>query len=316
MTDNVALSADIPMPVDADPGGDAAVDLAGLVKTYGPVRAVDGVDLRLAPGEVVALLGPNGAGKSTTIDMMLGLATPDAGTARLFGAPPREAVRRGWVGAMLQVGELLPYVTVREVVALLGSVHEHPLRVDAALEQAGIAEIAGRRTAKISGGQAQRVRFAMAVVADPDLLVLDEPTAGMDVESRMAFWESMRAQTRAGRTVVFATHYLQEADEHADRIVLLSSGRVVADGSVTEVKQVATGRTIRATLPGADAAELGALPGVETAEHRGDTVVLRCTDSDTALRALLAARPDARHIEVSGADLTDAFLSLTRGEHE
>lgn len=295
---------------------DAAVDLSGLVRSYGPVRAVDGVDLRIAPGEVVALLGPNGAGKSTTIDMMLGLATPHAGTARLFGTAPGEAIRRGRVGAMLQSGELLPHVTVREVIGLVAALHEHPLDIGLAMRRAGIAELGRRRTNKLSGGQAQRVRFAMALVCDPDLLVLDEPTAGMDVASRAAFWDAMRDQARNGRAVVFATHYLEEADEHADRIVLLAHGRVVADGSITEIRSRASGWTIRATLPGAHADELAALPGVRAAEIHGDAVVLRCTDSDTALRRLLATRPDARHVEVAGASLTDAFLSLTRGDHE
>jgi ABC-2 type transport system ATP-binding protein len=311
MTENLMTPTTVPV---TDPGAGAAVDLAGLVKSYGPVRAVDGVDLRIAPGEVVALLGPNGAGKSTTIDMLLGLAAPDTGAARLFGVSPHEAIRRGHVGAMLQIGELLPRATVREVVHLTAALHGRAANADAALEQAGIADLARRRTSKLSGGQAQRVRFAIAIATEPDLLVLDEPTAGMDVETRQNFWETMRAQAAAGRTLLFATHYLEEADEHADRIVLLRSGRVVADGSITEIKQLARGRTIRATLPGADTAALAALPGVEHAERHGETVVLSCTDSDAALRALLSAEPDACHIEVSGADLTDAFLALTTGD--
>jgi ABC-2 type transport system ATP-binding protein len=299
-----------------DPAAGAAVELSGLVKSYGPVRAVDGVDLLIAPGEVVALLGPNGAGKSTTIDMLLGLAAPDAGTAHVFGLSPHEAIRRGHVGAMLQIGELLPRATVREVVHLSAALHGQAGNVDSALHKAGIADLARRRTSKLSGGQAQRVRFAMAIATDPDLLVLDEPTAGMDVETRQCFWETMRKQAATGRTVVFATHYLEEADEHADRIVLLRAGRVVADGSITAVKQLASGRTIRATLPEADTGALSGLPGVEHVERHGETVVLACTDSDAALRALLAAEPEARHIEVSGADLTQAFLSLTQGDHE
>lgn len=182
------------------------------------------------------------------------------------------------------------------------------------MDRTGITEIRGRRTNKLSGGQAQRVRFAMALVCDPDLLVLDEPTAGMDVQTRAAFWDAMRGHAGAGRTVVFATHYLEEADAYADRVVLLAGGRVVADGPVTEIRSRAAGRTVRATLPAPDTARLAVLPGVRTADAHGDTVVLRCTDSDRALRALLAAEPDARHIEVSGADLTDAFLALTGGD--
>jgi ABC-2 type transport system ATP-binding protein len=291
-----------------------AVLLDRVVKSYGRTRAVEGVALRITPGEVVALLGPNGAGKSTTLDMMLGLTPPDAGTARLFGLDPTDAVRRGRVGAMLQTGELLPHVTVGELLELVAALHDRPLGVTPALEQAGIAELRARRTHKLSGGQAQRVRYALALVTDPDLLILDEPTAGMDVAARAAFWDTMRGQARTGRTVVFATHYLEEADAHADRIVLLAGGGVVADGPVTEIASAATGRTIRATLPGADVAGLSALAGVRAVETRGDTVVLACTDSDRALRALLAAEPEARDIEVCGADLTEAFLALTGGE--
>jgi ABC-2 type transport system ATP-binding protein len=263
---------------------------------------------------VVALLGPNGAGKSTTIDVMVGLSTPGSGTVRLFGTSPHQAIRHGRVGAMLQSGELLPQVTVREVLGLVAALHKHPLDVEIVMQRTGIADLARRRTNKLSGGQAQRVRFAMALISDPDLLVLDEPTEGMDVQSRAAFWEAMRGQARNGRTIVFATHYLEEADENADRIVLLARGRVVADGSITEIRSVAAGRTIRATLPGADERDLSALPGVRRVEIHGGTVVLQCHDSDLALRSLLATYPGARHLEVFGANLTDAFLSLTRGD--
>lgn len=292
----------------------AAIALSGLRKAYGPTVAVDGVDLVVAPGEVVALLGPNGAGKSTTIDMMLGLAVPASGSARLFGLEPGEAIARGHVGAMLQLGDLLPDATVRELVSLVASLHRHPLPVQEALERAGIPELAKRKAEKLSGGQMQRVRFAMAVVADPDLLVLDEPTAGMDVSSRVAFWKAMRAQADTGRTVLFATHYLEEADEQADRIIMIKSGRIVADGSTTQIKSIVTERVIRATLPGSDRVALAALPGVDAASVHGNSIELACTDADAALRALLAAHEDARDIEVTGAGLTDAFLALTAGE--
>jgi ABC-2 type transport system ATP-binding protein len=179
------------------------------------------------------------------------------------------------------------------------------------LDRADLTELADRRTTKLSGGQTQRVRFALALVPDPELLVLDEPTAAMDVESRRRFWASMRQLTEAGRTVLFATHYLEEADQYADRVVLLAGGRVVADGPATAIKAVVGGRTIRVTLPGAAEAALAALPGVSAVERHGDAVRLACTDSDLALRALLAAEPTARDIEVGGADLEDAFVALT-----
>jgi ABC-2 type transport system ATP-binding protein len=289
----------------------APVRLAGLRKTFGAVTAVDGVDLTVAPGEVVALLGPNGAGKSTTIEMLLGLRAPDAGTATVFGLDPVAAVRSGRVGAMLQSGGLLHDLKVRETVALVAAMHEHPLTVDAALDLAGVRDLVDRRIGTLSGGQRQRVLFALAVVPDPSLVVLDEPTVAMDVESRRAFWASMRHLTSGGRSVLFATHYLEEADQNADRIVLMAGGRVVADGPATEIKATVAVRRIRTTLPGADLAALGRLPGVTAAEAHGRTVTLTCDDADAALRALLAAEPDARDLEVTGAGLEDAFLHLT-----
>ncbi|MGW0231699.1 ABC transporter ATP-binding protein [Actinopolymorpha singaporensis] len=288
-----------------------AVHLSGLVKSYGDVHAVRGVDLDIAPGEVVALLGPNGAGKSTTVDMLLGLARPDQGTVALFGAEPRQAVAQGHVGAMLQAGSLLPDASVGELVAMFAALHRAPLPVEEALERAGIADLADRPTGKLSGGQAQRVRFALAVVPDPVLLVLDEPTVGMDVESRRAFWAAMRNLTAAGRTVLFATHYLDEADDYADRVVLMRSGRIIADGTAAAIKNQVSGRRIGARLPGADEARLRALPGVFDVAVRGDRVTLHCTDADAALRALLSAYEQARDLEVRSVDLEDAVVALT-----
>jgi ABC-2 type transport system ATP-binding protein len=291
------------------------VELRGAAKTYRNagtvVQAVRGIDVSIARGETVALLGPNGAGKSTTIDMVLGLISPDSGTVSLLGGPPREAVAAGMVGAMLQAGALIRDVTLRELLTMMAALHPQPLEVDEALELAGLADIARRRTQKLSGGQAQRVRFALALVADPAVLVLDEPTVGMDVEARRAFWLSVRAFAARGKTIIFATHYLEEADAYADRAVLMSHGRVVADGPTSEIRARVGTRTIRATLPDADPAELASLPGVTTADRRGEAIVLICTDSDAAIRALLAAHPDARDIEIASAGLEDAFIKLT-----
>ena len=292
-----------------------AIHLSGLRKTFGALTAVDGVDLSIRPGEVVALLGPNGAGKSTTIDLALGLARPTAGRAELFGAPPRQAVAAGRVGAMLQGGALLPTLTVAESVALVAAAHRHPLSVAEALERARCTEIARQRVSKLSGGQLQRARFAVAVVSDPDLLFLDEPTAAMDVEARRTFWQSMREFTDAGRTVVFATHYLDEADEYADRIVMMARGRIVADGTPAEVKAVVSGRRIRATAAfpetAAGTAALNALPGVRSVERRGDVLTLVSDDSDATLRALLATHHDIHDIEVTAHTMDEAFLALT-----
>ena len=288
-----------------------AVRTVGLRKSFGDVSAVDGVDLTVAPGEVVALLGPNGAGKTTTIELLLGLRRPDGGEVTVFGLDPVSAVRAGRVGAMLQSGGLLRDLTVGETVTLVAAMHARPLPVAQALDLAGIADLAGRKVATLSGGQRQRVLFALAVVPDPGLVVLDEPTVAMDVETRRAFWAAMHRLTGEGRSVLFATHYLAEADQSADRIVLLSAGRVVADGPAGQIKAAVDVRRIRVTLPDAEVARLGRLPGVAAVERHGDPLTHTSDDADPALRALLAAAPAARDIEVRGADLEDAFLALT-----
>jgi ABC-2 type transport system ATP-binding protein len=294
--------------------------LRGLVKTYRTgqrvVRAVRAIDVSVAPGETVALLGPNGAGKSTTIDMLLGLARPDGGTVSVFGGEPARLIDAGRVGAMLQTGSLIRDLTVRELVSMMAALYPNALDVDAVLELTGIEDIGGQLTQKLSGGQTQRARFAIALVGDPDLLVLDEPTVGMDVESRHLFWMTMREFASRGKTVLFATHYLEEVDTYADRAVLMARGAVVADGPTTEIKAMVGSRTIKATLPDVDANELGRLPGVSHAERRGEAIVLNCSDSDSAVRALLAAYPEARDLEISGAGLEQAFLQLTGGQDE
>jgi ABC-2 type transport system ATP-binding protein len=289
----------------------SAIVASGLRKSYGTIEAVRGIDLSIDVGETVALLGPNGAGKSTTIDMILGLAEPDGGAVSVLGGSPSAAIDAGSVGAMLQTGALIRDLSVGELIAMVASLYPQPLDVRETLEQTGLAEIAGQRTQKLSGGQTQRVRFAVALVSNPKLLVLDEPTVAMDVEGRRSFWTTMREQAARGRTILFATHYLEEADAYADRAVLMAHGLVVADGPPTEIKAMVGSRTIRATLPGADLDALGRLPGVSGAERRGEAVVLACSDSDEAIRALLAAHPEARDIEIAAAGLEEAFLQLT-----
>jgi ABC-2 type transport system ATP-binding protein len=296
------------------------IELRGLAKSYRSgdtvIPAVRGVDVSIAHRETVAFLGPNGAGKSTTIDMLLGLAEPHAGTVSVFGQEPSAVIRAGRVGAMLQTGSLLRDLTVRELVAMMAALFPRPLDVEEVLEVTGVAGIAGQSTQKLSGGQTQRVRFALALVPDPDLLVLDEPTVGMDVEGRHTFWTTMRDFAARGRTVLFATHYLEEADAYADRIVLMARGSIVADGPPTEIKAMVGSRTIRATLPHAATAELERLPGVTRAEHHGESVILVCSDSDRAIRALLERFPAARDLEITGAGLEEAFLQLTGEERE
>jgi ABC-2 type transport system ATP-binding protein len=303
-------------PVSTLSSTPAAIELDGLVKRFGEVTAVSGLDLTVRPGEIVAFLGPNGAGKTSTIDILLGLSRPTEGAVSVFGLSPADAVAHGRVAAVMQTGGLLKDFTVRETVQLTASLFRHPRPVEEVLERAGITAIADRRVGKCSGGEQQRLRFAMALLPEPDLLVLDEPTTGMDVEARRAFWSAIRQDAAQGRTVLFATHYLDEADAYADRIVMVRKGQVVADGSPAEVRAMASGRTVRAHLPGADGpvrAALGALPGVTSVEVRGESVLIRCSDSDSVLRHLLD-RTDARDLEVSAHNLEEAFIALT-GDH-
>ena len=290
-----------------------ALEVRALRRYYGKIRAVDGVDLAVRRGEVVALLGPNGAGKTTTLDALLGLSTPDSGQIALLGQPPREAIAAGRVGAVLQGGQLLTGATVREMLSAMRALQPKPAPFASVADAAGIGDLLGRRVDKLSGGQTQRVRFALALVGDPELLILDEPTAGLDTAARRAFWASVRGYAARGRTVLFSTHYLEEADEVADRIVLIAGGKVVADGPTTEIRAVAAARLIRATIPGASEDELALLPGVTTVDRHGASVALRSVDSDQTLRSLLAAYPKARDIEVSVAPLADAVLALTEG---
>jgi ABC-2 type transport system ATP-binding protein len=285
--------------------------IAGLEKSFGAVHAVRGIDIDIAPGETVAILGPNGAGKSTAIDMLLGLSRPDHGSVSVFGMSPTDAVAAGAIGAMLQTGSLIRQLNVRELIDMTASLYPAPLAVDDVLELTGLTEVARRGTERLSGGQTQRVRFALAIVADPDLLVLDEPTVALDVEARNAFWSTMRGFAQRGKTVVFATHYLEEADAFADRIVLMAHGRVVADGSTSEIKARVGMKTIRATFADAPVDRIATLGGVARAEQHGDTVIITCNDSDRALRALLAEYPAVHDIEVLGANLEAAFLALT-----
>ena len=242
------------MAVQPPVSSDAGIEARGLVKTFsgpqGAVPAVREVDISIARGETVALLGPNGAGKTTTIDMLLGLLEPDAGSVAVLGLRPSAAVAGGLISGMLQTGALLRDLSVRELVAMMAALYPRPLDVDEVIELTGLEGIAGRRTQKLSGGETQRARFAIALVSNAELLVLDEPTVALDVESRRSFWTAMRGLAGRGKTVLFATHYLEEADEYADRVILMARGRVVADGPPTEVKALVGARTIRATLPG------------------------------------------------------------------
>ncbi|MEU0971102.1 ABC transporter ATP-binding protein [Streptomyces sp. NPDC005917] len=296
-------------------GTPVVVGFDQVSKTYGKVRAVDGLSLRLHPGETVALLGPNGAGKSTTLDLLLGLKQADSGSVSVFGTSPREAIVAGRVGAMLQSGGLMDEVTVRELVKLACDLHPRPYKVTDVLARAGISQIADRKVDKLSGGQSQRVRFALATAGDSDLIVLDEPTTGMDVSARQAFWATMREQADQGRTVLFATHYLEEADAIADRVLVLHRGRLLADGTAAEIKAKAGARRISFDLEGGiDEAPLRALPFLTAIDISGQTVRVQSSDADATVHALYGLGLYPRNLEVAGLGLEQAFVAITEAE--
>ncbi len=299
---------------EIDPAVVPAIELNDVRKSFGHVEAIRGIDLSVRAGEVVAFLGPNGAGKTSTIDIVLGLSRADSGEARVYAMSPRQAVVKGLVSAVMQSGGLLKDLTVSETVNYMAKLFSTSRPVSEVLARAGIADIAGRLVGKCSGGEQQRLRFAMALLPDPELLILDEPTQGMDVEGRREFWRVIREDAAKGRTIVFATHYLEEADAYADRIVLIARGRIVADGTAVAVKSLASGRTVRATINGADEQVLGRVHGADSVEVRGDTVWIHSGDSDAVLRYLLD-HTDAHDIEVTARGLEDAFIALTGEAH-
>jgi ABC-2 type transport system ATP-binding protein len=288
-----------------------ALAVSGLTVRYGDVLAVDGLDLELDAGRTVALLGPNGAGKSTVVNAVLGLLRPAAGSVRVLGHGPQDAVRRGAVGAMLQHGGLPSEARVGEVVDLVRRSFPESWPLDDLVATAGIDGLLGRPVEGLSGGQRQRVLLALALAGAPPLLLLDEPTSAMDVEGRRTFWTTMRGLADRGHTVVFATHHLEEADAVADRVVVVAGGRIVADGSTAEVKAGVSGRTISFTA--APHRQLDGLPGVTGTARHGDAVTLTTTDPEATLRALLADGGDLPGLEVRGASLEQAVLSLTAG---
>ncbi|MFD3380215.1 MULTISPECIES: ABC transporter ATP-binding protein [unclassified Streptomyces] len=286
-----------------------------VTKTYGSVRAVDGLTLALHPGETVALLGPNGAGKSTTLDLLLGLKHADSGSVRVFGGSPREAIVTGRVGAMLQSGGLMDEVTVGELVRLACDLHPKPFPVPDVLARASLTQLADRKVDKLSGGQQQRVRFALATAGDSDLIVLDEPTTGMDVSARQAFWATMREQADQGRTVLFATHYLEEADAIADRVLVLHRGRLLADGTAAEIKAKAGARRIAFDLEGPiDEPALRELPFLTSLDVSGHTVRIQSSDADATVHALYGLGVYPRNLEVAGLGLEQAFVAITAAE--
>ena len=294
-----------------------ALEITDIERHFGSgdklVRAVDGVSLRVERGEVVALLGPNGAGKTVLLDMVLGLSEPGAGTVRVLGEAPRTAVQRGQLSAVLQTGGLLADLSVQETVDVVASFHGASARIAEVMTRANLEHIARRRVSKCSGGEQQRVKFALALLPDPDVLILDEPTAGMDVVARRRFWDVMRADANAGRTVIFATHYLEEAEQFARRTIVLKQGHVIADGDTQALRASLGGRTLSAQLPasGTEAllTELGADDSITDISVDAGRISLKSTNSDaTAVRLL---QHGASELEIAAPTLETAFAALT-----
>lgn len=298
----------------ADTQRQPAVSLRGVDKYYGPVAAVRELNLQIGRGETVALLGPNGAGKSTTIAVMLGLTAADAGHVAICGMAPRAAVLCGRIAAMLQDAGFMPGVTVSELLTLGSRLYPHPLGVGETLELAQLSTLARRRVNRLSGGQSQRLRFALAAVANPEVLVLDEPTTALDVTGRAEFWQAMRAYSGTGRTLLFATHYLEEVSENAGRAVVLMGGSVIADGTPEAIRRLAGLSTIRFSIdPRAGVRrQLEALPGTADVELLGDRASLRTADPDTTIRALVTGTIAWRNLEVTPPTLDDSFRILTK----
>jgi ABC-2 type transport system ATP-binding protein len=289
----------------------AAVELTNATKTFGSVRALKGVSLAVQPGETVAFLGPNGAGKTTAISLMLGLRSPTSGSAAIFGQNPRNPANRSRIGVMLQESGVPTTLKVREVVEMFRRLYPRPLSVAAVLEAAQIGEKAGALTANLSGGQRQRLYFALALVGDPDVLFLDEPTVALDVESRRVFWEHITALVRRGKTIVLTTHYLEEADALADRIVVINQGSIVAEGTPREIKARVGGKNVRFRAPGLADATLAGLPDVARFSRAGDSVEIYTLQPEAVLRELFRREVALSELEVVGAGLEEAFVSIT-----
>lgn len=292
-------------------GAADAISLEGVSKSYRAVHAVRDLSLTVRRGETTALLGPNGAGKSTTIALILGLLEPDGGTISVLGTPPAAAVATGRVGAMLQDGGMMSGVRVAELLRMLAALYPNPMKVEDVCGLCQLEELEQRRVDRLSGGQTQKLRLAVALVGNPDLLILDEPTAGMDVEARRRFWAGMNAEAARGRTILFSTHYLEEADANSDRIVVMAHGTVVADGTPEGIKESVGLRSLRFTAPHAATLDLSTLPALKTSSLRGDRVEIRSTNTDAVLRAVIRQWPDARDFEITGIGLEDAFIALT-----
>ena len=292
------------------PAGQPVAALTGVAKRYGTTTALDGLNLSLRAGEVVALLGPNGAGKSTAVRLMLGLAGPTSGTVRIFGGDPREATSRTRVGAMLQVARVTDTIRVREHIDLFRSYYPRPLAVAEIVRIAQLEGIESRFFGELSGGQKQRLLFALALCGDPDLVFLDEPTVGMDIEARRGLWQQIRTLKDRGKTVLLTTHYLEEADALADRVIVINKGHVVSEGTPAEIKRMSGGKRIKCSTQLTDAFLL-ALESVTAVVRIGDAVTVTAMHAELVVRQMLLADPFLAALEIASPALEDAFLALT-----
>ncbi|ACS99395.1 ABC transporter ATP-binding protein [Paenibacillus sp. JDR-2] len=288
-----------------------AIELDQVSKIYQGKKAVDHLSLKVEKGTVIALLGPNGAGKTTTISMILGLKQPTSGTIKLLGGSPKDIKVRNRIGAMLQDVSVIDNLKVAETIELFRNYYSNPLSLQELLRISGLEKEKDKMAASLSGGQQRRLGFALAAAGDPEIIFLDEPTVGMDVTSRQMFWDTIRSMADKGRTVVLTTHYLEEADSLADRIVVINQGKVVADGSPSQIKAETTGRVISFTA-GASVTndQLQALPGVIDVEWNGRRVKLHSRDTDRLIITLIEQRIEMKDIEIQSGGLEDAFQAI------
>ncbi|MGA9074119.1 MAG: ABC transporter ATP-binding protein [Candidatus Sulfotelmatobacter sp.] len=291
--------------------GALVASLEGVIKNYGEVRALRNVNFAVRAGQVVALLGPNGAGKTTAVKLLLGLILPNSGKTRVFGGDPTNPQNRMRTGAMLQVGRVPETLRVREHIDLFSSYYPDPLPLEEVLATAGLEKLRDRKFGDLSGGQRQRTLFALAICGDPDLLFLDEPTVGLDVEARRALWEEIRRLVERGKTVLLTTHYLEEADALADRIAVINQGEIIAEGTPAEIKSQTSGKRIRC-VTALNVASVLQLPGVTAAKQDREAVEIHAAEAESVVRALLARDPTLSGLEITTAGLEEAFLALTQ----
>jgi len=293
----------------------AVASLEAVSKNYGEIRALRNVNFSVRAGQVVALLGPNGAGKTTAVKLLLGLMQPNSGKTRVFGGDPTNPQNRMRTGAMLQVGKVPETLRVREHIDLFSSYYPKPMPLEEVLAVAGLEKLRDRKFGDLSGWQRQRTLFALAICGDPDLLFLDEPTVGLDVEARRALWEEIRRLVERGKTVLLTTHYLEEADALADRIAVINQGEIIAEGTPAEMKAQTGGKRIRC-ITALSRASLLQIPGVTDAKHDREAVEIRAREAEPVVRALLARDPSLSGLEITSAGLEEAFLALTQDNGE